>query len=252
MNFPEKFEKRNFRDRLAKIAEKNDYLVKRWITGNKKNNYYNKTDRSDKIEKGNLEYYALIDWILPSKNYTYREINMTEYCDVKSDINKKNGEKLVRSSIIPIVKKDGENYWMLGSFHDYENSGDPILSDFAGSCEKIDMKDNCPALHCALRELKEESKGLLNEIIQNAISADPKNIAIFEGIFQNEKIFFMFVSLNYNDIKDIPSLFLETDRMDHDKKNKLGLINFYRQNDIKKYLYRTAKNLTDFISYLNL
>ena len=35
-----------------------------------------------------------------------------------------------RSSIIPIVKLENSNYWLLNNFKDYEDTNDPILGDF--------------------------------------------------------------------------------------------------------------------------
>lgn len=250
MNFPKKYNVRTVRDSLENIARNEKYLVEKWILDKDKNPYYKKENRYNTVGKEDTEYYALIDWTLPGSVYKYNEIKITEdnfsdYCNTDPKY------KLIRSSIIPIVKIDGENYWMMGSFHDYENTNNPILTDFAGSCEKKDLKNICPALHCAFRELSEETKGLLDEIIQKAMS-EVKNVACFQGVNEKkkEKLFFMFVSLDYDTVKDIPDLFLKTDRLDHNGEN-LGKIGFYKQTDIKKYKYRTAKNLTDFIGYLN-
>jgi hypothetical protein len=255
MEFARKYKVRTVRESLDDIAREEKYLVDRWILDNEKNPHYRidyRTERDKYIQRGDAEYYALIDWTLPSTTYKYREIKITEdnfssYCNTDKKY------KLKRSSIIPIVKIGKENYWMLGSFADYEKTGNPILSDFAGSCEKSDLKNICPPISCAFRELHEEVKGLLDEIIQKAM-ADYKNVACFEGISEKkgEKIFFLFVYLDYNDVKSIPSLFLETDRLDHNKHEKLGPIGFYKQSDVKKYRYRLAKNLTDFIGYLTL
>jgi len=242
MEFPKKYRIGEVKRNLEAIAKNEKYLVDKWILKKDKNKYYKNDNNYSDIGKGDTEYYALIDWILPSVYFKYREVTYSEYCKNDKEY------KLIRSSIIPIVEIDGEQYWMLGSFHDYKNTEDPILTDFAGSCEKKDMKNGCPPLNCALRELREESKGLLNDIILNSIQ-NQKNIAIFEGVSKKmEKLYFMFVSLNYDDVKNIPMKFSQTEIT----YEKLGPISFYKQKDIKKYKYRTAKNLTDFIEYLNL
>ena len=107
---------------------------------------------------------------------------------------------------------------------------------------------------CAMRELEEESKGLLTNIVRDAMK-NVRNVAVFEGVNEEkrEKIYFLFVSLKYEDTSEIPRLFSQTDmsEMNKNKKEKLGPIAFYKQSDVKNFKFRTAKNLTDFIFLLN-
>lgn len=226
-------------------------LEEKWITGKRKGSPSN-----------------LRKWTIPEVNYVYKEI---PYVGINGDYGvKENDYKLVRSSIIPIINMDGENYWLLGSFHDYVGIGDPILTDFGGRKEKKTET----ALDCALRELKEESKGLLTVPVLDALNykdslfpkSKPQNnkgqnnkkslsvrerkVTVFEGRDDEnkQKIFFFIVVLNYNDVKDIPKKF---EKMPYLTKEKLGPINFYPQNAIRSRGLRTSKNLTDFVSYLN-
>lgn len=244
MDFPKKYY-RAFaeRNRLDKIATKERYLTNKWILGQDKNRFYKQERPGDKITRADTEYFALVDWTLPKTKFAYREVTMEQMCELDEEY------RLVRSSIIPFVIVRGEKQWILGSFHDYERTGNPILTDFAGTCENIDRKDKCPPMHCALRELIEESKGLLvNPVLKSLNNRD--KIAIFEGRndFLKEKIYFIFVDVEYEEVWNVPEYFARTDRLDG--REKLGPIHFYPQSEIKKFTFRTAKNITDFIYFL--
>ena len=250
MDFPKQYVvAREYMRKLDKIARGEPYLVEKWIVGQKKNPKYKQERRGDVITKMDTEFLALTAWLLPDVRYKYKQVRQEEMCKFG------NGEyKLFRSSIIPIVNIDGVNHWLLGSFADYAETGNPILSDFAGRCERYDMKEPCPATACALRELNEESKGLLIGPVKEAMK-NPRNVAVFEGVNEEvkEKVYFIFVSLKYEDVSEIPNLFSQTDmsEMNKNKKEKLGPLSFYKQTDIKSFKFRTAKNLTDFLFYLN-
>lgn len=207
-------------------------LVDKWINGKRKGSPSN-----------------LRKWTIPEVNYVYRELPYTGINGNYGENDKSQKDyKMLRSSIIPIINMDGENYWLLGSFHDYVGIGDPILTDFGGRKEK---KTETP-LDCALRELKEESKGLLTEPVLKALSykGNDRKVTVFEGRDDEnkQKIYFFIVVLNYNDVKDIPKRF---EKVPYLTKEKLGPINFYPQNSIRSRGLRTSKNLTDFVSYLN-
>jgi hypothetical protein len=250
MEFPKQYRvAKEYMRKLDKVARSERYLAEKWILDQEKNRKYKQERQGDKITKMDTEYLALVGWLLPDVRYEYRQVKQEELCNFRD------GEyKLFRSSIIPVVNIQGVNHWMLGSFADYTNEANPILTDFAGRCERIDLKEVCPATSCALRELQEESKGLLVVPIQEAMK-NPRNVAVFEGINEEkrEKVYFLFVSLKYEHVKDIPTLFSETDmsEMNKNKKEQLGPIAFYKQSDVKSFKYRTAKNLTDFIYFLN-
>jgi hypothetical protein len=232
-------------------------LIKKWILGRVKNPYY-PIGRNKNIQKGDLEYYALLDWIIPSKNFDYKISNMNNMLDYDKYCSKNNG-KIVRSSIIPFVKINGENYWLLGSFQDYTDPNNLILADFGGSCEKQDetkinplgfkkeaLYFSCKAFNCAFRELKEESRNVLTEIVKENIQ-DFNNVIVFEGTHykRNEKIFFMFLFLDYDKVKDVPEKFKNTKETGEEK---LGNLEFYKQKDIFSRKYRTSKNLTDLVT----
>ncbi len=244
MEFPKKyFRARSEMNRLDKIATKERYLTNKWIIGQEKNPYDIQERPGNKITRMDTEYFALVDWTLPKTKYAYKEVSMAQMCEPDE-------YKLVRSSIIPLVDVRGEKNWLLGSFHDYEKTGNPILTDFAGTCENIDRNKGCPATACAIRELSEESKGLLLQPILKSMN-DKNKVAIFEGRngVYKEKVYFIFVSVEYEEVWNIPEYFARTNRLDG--KEKLGPIHFYPQSEIKKFTFRTAKNITDFLMYLN-
>jgi hypothetical protein len=149
--FPRFYYDEKTRDILEERGDKNP-LTKRWILGKETNPYYLDT-KGNKITKNHGEYYALVDWTLPTIKYNYKLLNKREY----EELLRRKENKIVRASFIPVVNIKGENYWFLGSFHDYEKTDMPILADFGGKCEYKDRNFQ----DCALRELGEESKRFL-------------------------------------------------------------------------------------------
>jgi uncharacterized protein (DUF1015 family) len=133
----------------------------------------------------------------------------------------------------------------MANFRDYENTQNSIVAGFGGRCEHRD-RSVCTSKTCLLREMAEESKNLLNEIVDKAWN-DKERRTIFEGVNGKDVIYFVFVLLDYEDVQDIPEIF----RQMPEGKEKLGNLGFYRQSDIRKRKVRTSSNLTDFISYLN-
>ena len=246
MDFPKQFVvAREYMRKLDRVARSEPYLVEKWILGQEKNRKYKQERAGDKITKMDIEYLALVGWLLPDVRYEYKQVKQEEMCK-----DKYKQYKLFRSSIIPVVNIEGVNHWILGSFADYADTENPILSDFAGRCESFDLKEKCPVTACAMRELEEESKGLLTKYVTEAMK-NPRNVAVFEGV--NEVLYFIFVSLKYEDVEKVPAQFSQTDmsEMNKNKKEKLGPIAFYKQSDVKNFKFRTAKNLTDFIFFLN-
>lgn len=235
---------RDNRQRLEKIAYKNQNLVNKFILGKSKNPFYTPNNTTPITYRDN-EYYALIQWIIPRENFNYKIVKPSEFC---------NDKNVFRSGIIPVVKKDGLNYWLLGNFHDYENTRNPILADFGGRCERgkrgeIDQKDYndpCPALFCAIRETYEESKGLLPKMVDEAINNG--DMVIYQGKnYKGTRIYFTIVELEYDDVKDVIEKFKIVPL---EGKEIFGNLNLYDQRDVKSGKYRTAKNLTDFLHYL--
>ena len=258
MDFPKQYVvAREYMRKLDKVARSEPYLVEKWILGQEKNRKYKQERGGNTITKMDTEYLALVGWLLPDVRYGYKQVKQEEMCKFRTSETpnfKDKKYKLFRSSIIPVVNIDGVNHWILGSFADYADTENPILSDFAGRCESFDLKEKCPVTACAMRELEEESKGLLTKIVTEAMK-NPRNVAVFEGVNEEKKevLYFIFVSLKYEDTKEIPYQFLQTDmsEMNKNKKEKLGPIAFYKQSDVKNFKFRTAKNLTDFIFFLN-
>ena len=56
------------------------------------------------------------------------------------------------------------------------------------------------------------------------------------------------ILLDGKDIKDLPSTYLKAKRL---VKEKLGPLGFYLQGNVLNRVHRTARNLTDFVSFLN-
>ena len=235
----DKKDKKDEKDDKLKIIERS--LIRKWVEGNR-------------------QPENLTTWMIPSEYYEYKEVNQ--------NFAKSNYEnyRVGRSGIIPVVRIDKNNLWLLGSFWENFKEG-RILTDFGGKCENITNKDkrysktkdkgkekekeviNAESpLECALREMREETKGLLNKPIENAIQKG--TYTIFEGSNgeKQRRIYFYFVFIDYEDVKDIPDLFLTTPKT---VSERLGPLNFYKQSDILSRRYRTARNLTDFVSFLN-
>lgn len=243
--FVERFNKRysNPKKRrfLDKIADRNRYLVNNYILGWKKNSYFTPNDTRPITRRDN-EYYALINWIIPQDNYKYNEVSWDTYCKDKN---------VLRSGVIPIVKIDGLNYWLLGNFHDYEETDMPILSDFGGRCEEKDVKGICPAADCMLRELHEETKGLLSYKVKE--SMEQGNLAVLKGTnyYRGPNVYFVFVELDYEDVRNISEEFKKKPwESESGKTENFGSLGFYRQKDVKSGRYRTSKNLTDLLDYM--
>lgn len=223
-------------ERMKAIKEINEKLVEKWVDGREK--------RAD-----------LIEWMIPKVNYKYREVSPQE---VENSL-EQNNIYLARSSIIPVIKIHDQNFWFLGSFREYFK-GERILSDFGGTCkyvkylrhEEDNKKSSESPLKCALRETREETKGLLNDSIENAI--EKGNYTIFEGkgkekgSTREHVIYFYVVFVDYRDIKDLPTKYLKAKKL---VKEKLGPLGFYLQANILNRVHRTARNLTDFVSFLN-
>ena len=270
-SFEERLKKPKQKEYLSRVANYqtkgkllNAKLIKEWIVGAPSNPFFVENRNKKRIEVKDIEYYALIDSIIPATNYDYREISLNDF---EHNCQRYDEYSLRRASFIPLVNIEGQRYWLLGNFHDYANTDNPILMDFGGRCENIDKKQTCPAITCAARELLEESHHLLYNIILDVFNRNDKDkIAIFEGRNEKnkEKVYFFVVELPYESVKDIPAIFDEINisilRRQREreynypkikKEEKLGPLHFYLQSDIKKRKYRTSKNLTDFVSYLN-
>lgn len=206
---------------------------------------------------GNRQRDNLIDWMIPVEVFQYREIAPdTLLYNQERNINDRRAPKTWRSGIIPVVKIQGEQYWILGSFWESFAAG-RILTDLGGKCK---WNKESP-LVCALRETKEETKGLLNPIIEKTIEKGKESYTIFEGYNKkrNQNIYFYFVFVDYEDVKDIPYQFSQIYELPVKDKNgkfnkgeeRLGPLGFYKQSDILNRKERTARNLTDFVSFLN-
>lgn len=63
-----------------------------------------------------------------------------------------------RAGVIPYTFIDGKVYWLMGINQHY------MWSDFGGGCKKVET-----TYSCLMRELYEESNGLLNDVVERAI-----------------------------------------------------------------------------------
>lgn len=225
---------------LSEIAKRNQKLVDQFILGKRKNPYYTPTDTSGINEEDN-EFYALVDWIVPAKTYRYKMASWEEFTNDKS---------ASRVGIIPIINVEGDNYWLLGQFHDYVKTPDPILSDLGGQCEKSEN-----SYDCLFRELREESNEKLTNLIRRNLEDAVENrswMQIYKGFHGGKSpdtIYFIFVNTEYNEFLNNPRLYTENTGKTGES---FGSRSFYNQQDLLNRRYRTAKNLTDFINYLNL
>ena len=191
----------------------------------------------------------------PKIRYRYRRMSWDNYIS-----DEYTGYRTVRSSIIPVTTINGETYWLLGSFWDFPKE---ILTDIGGACKMWEPKaikgqppprkqerNRKSNFGCAIIELYEESKGLLvKPVLKFLGSLDNDDIYIYEGIDykQKERVIFIFVPLDYNEIRFIPEQFISLPDPIYEK---LGPIDFYAEEDILAKRYYTSRNLTDFVNFL--
>ena len=197
-----------------------------------------------------------IGYTTPKVRYRYELTNWNDYM-----ANKYDGYRNIRSSFIPVTTINDETYWLLGSFWDYPND---ILADFGGSCKmweppaikgkpvpKSQERNRQAPFGCAMIELHEESKGLLDQPILRSLGILDKNgFQIYQGKDdrRKEKVYFMFIPLNYEEVKDIPTIF---ETLPNPETEKFGPLGFYKETDILQNKFRPTRNLQDFINFLN-
>jgi len=242
------FNIKNLKKELKKKEYGNEKLINKWIIGRPKNPYYPKPEyEKDTIRKDDAEYYALLDWLLPKFKYNYSQVPF-------SKIFEKDNYKIERSSIIPYyIDQNGKMFWLLNSFHDYPFYNDPenlILGDIGGKCEQKDKEEGKfknEALNCAVREFNEETRDVLKDKI-NILILLSEFILVFEGRndFFKKKIYFFFVKFKYDDIKDVPEKFRQTE----EKRENLGDVDFYPSTEILNRNLRTSRDFTGLINYL--
>lgn len=201
---------------------------------------------SDVEKQRKIESYTI-----PKKTYNYSNATWDDYISNKWD-----GYRTIRSSIIPITVIDGKTYWILGSFHDYPRY---ILTDFGGNCVLQEGKETNrqTAFGCAILEVHEESKGLLTQmILRNIGLIEKQTMEIYIGKINNsrrgqdDKVYFFFVPVNYEEIKQV----IETFNSTSDISEKFGPLDFYEEEVLlskteKQFL--TSFNLTDLIKHLS-
>lgn len=191
----------------------------------------------------------------PKIRYNYRKLSWDDYIS-----NRYNGYRTERSSIIPVTRIGEEIHWLLGSFWDFPKE---ILSDFGGNCRTWeppakkgqprprDQERNRQApLSCSTIELWEESKGLLVKPVLKALGSLPNNdIYIYEGLDgrKKERVIFMLLFINYDEISNIP---YEFETIKDNRFERLGPLDFYKEEDLLRGKYLTSRNLTDFINFL--
>lgn len=212
---------------------------------------------SESMKKQNIAHYTI-----PRTKYEYATISWDDYMRNVYD-----GYVTIRSSIIPVTTIESKTHWLLGSFHDYPKY---ICMDFGGSCvlkEGRERNRQSP-FGCAMAELHEEGKGLLTQVILRSIgvlSVDKLHIYVGKTSQQadpslskpnertknvpkkiEEKVFFFFVPVDYEEIKAIINIFNDTP----DINEKLGPLGLYSETDIFSRKILTTHHLTDFINNL--
>lgn len=191
----------------------------------------------------------------PKVRYRYRRMSWDDYIS-----DEYHGYRTIRSSIIPVTTINDETYWLLGSFWDFPRE---ILTDVGGACRMWDPKapkgsppprdqerNRKSNFGCVIIELQEESKGLLvKPVLRSLGSLDNEDIYIYEGLDDRnkERVIFIFVPLEYGDIWNVPDKFLQLPDSIYEK---LGPIDFYKEQDVLDRKVLTSKNLTDFVDYL--
>lgn len=185
----------------------------------------------------------IIKYTRPKVRYEYSMISWNDYIGNKYD-----GYATVRSSIIPVTTINDETYWLLGSFHDYPGY---ICTDFGGNCVFKDRKEKNrqTPFGCAITEVHEESKGLLTQtMLKNIGMLDEDKFHIYVGKSNrpDEKVFFFFVPIDYEEAKAIIYIFNNSPNIDE----KFGPLDLYKEKDIFEGKILTTHNLTDFVDNL--
>ena len=229
------------------------YRTKGVATGTNPRNIEGKNDNSPRVNWGiwfknkatQIRWYTDPYFSNTNNIYWYKEIKPET---INNSID--SYEKLVRSSFIPYIRINNKKYWLLGSFVDFPE----IKVDFGGKCH---IKED--PINCAIRELKEETFGVLVDPINKALKDN--RATIFKGFNENNR---------YKDRRVIFILVDMTNRLDEldkiqsdiynltpkNNKEKFGSLGFYSERDIYKgkdsntgeQIY-TSYALTDFINF---
>lgn len=201
----------------------------------------------------NIQYKWYTDPTFSKGNHTYNYKKIKPE-NIYSRVEKR--EKLKRASYIPyIINKNNDNYWLLGSFHDFPD----IKTDFGGACEYYESPNDC-----ATRELKEETQNVLMEPIKNAIIEG--KVTVFKGYNKNPRsndvVIFIMVNIdgNFEMLDDIQAT-INTKFREKFAKKKPGLddlfgpLGFYKEYNMFHFRdnngvpLHTAFNFTDFIKF---
>lgn len=124
----------------------------------------------------------------------------------------------IRSGIIPYgIDENNDIYWLMGTpTYDYD-----LLSDFGGGC-KTGRGEN--GYQCALRELNEESSGLLTEPVRNVIQAQTNLIKIWRYHPKNNPTVNQFLTFVPIDFSDYPERFIPN--------KEVAAIDWYHESEL--------------------
>jgi len=147
------------------------------------------------------------------------------------------------------IVQNNQRYWLLGSFHDFPNE---ILADFGGKCGitigKGKYKNYQKPFGCAMLELHEESKGLLDRIVMASLASVAPEIYVGINHKYRIKVWFVQLYISPESANYVIQNFAQSPSV---VKEKFGPIGLYLYRDI---LYngdfKTTHNLTDFLNYI--
>ncbi len=192
------------------------------------------------------------NYTIPKVRYKYEQVSWEVFMDNTYDT-----FKTIRSSFVPYVMFNNKRYWVLGSFYDFPRD---ILMDFGGSCVLFDppreflqpnqrqMRNYQHQFGCAMLELNEESKGLLVKPVLKSLGTDGARVYRGSDNTKREYVWFVMVQLDHHEVKPLVDKFESAPYIL--KGEKLGPLGFYKESDILNKVYRTTKNLTDFVNHL--
>lgn len=156
----------------------------------------------------------------------------------------------IRSSFIPYTIINHEKYWLLGSFQDFPRE---VLADFGGKCiiksKGRKYTDLQKPFGCAMLEVHEESKGLLDRAIMKSLANYQPEIYLGVNHEYKAKVWFIQLYIEPVEAQYVVNNFRQASKV---VSENFGPMDLYLYQDVlmAKDGIVTTHNLTDFLNYI--